>query len=448
MIACARDMMSRVDPELDRLLGRPRAERVRWLLDLLAGGAVDARPDEAAPLLGAFYRRPEGFLRITGFWGRRLGVCAAVDASLDAEGVLELGLHDAKGRPWALRCRIGASPPYPLEYYHVARPLPPGVQFRRASDADAEALAMLERDCPIERDDGSSVTLVRGRSVFDQLRLAEWAGLWLAEERGIPVACDATGAHRARTGGRDVDLVYRFHTRVAPSHRRLGLNETMTALLGEERFRAGISFDGFYVYIDPRNQVIRDWSPGTPWRARPFRALLRCDALGGSEVGRPAGPAEAPRIAELLNAAHAREELFLPYDASRLRARLARIPERYGFAHMLLSDDAVLGVWEDGEQRILERAGVREESRRATALDWGFAPGGDLGSFEALLRARCGRLVRGGITHLSVFASEASPAARLLRSLAETVVEVELQCSLPEPADSAERGVFVDPVYY
>jgi hypothetical protein len=440
--------MSHVDPELDRLVGRPRAERVRWLLGLLAGGAADARPEDVAPLLGSFYRRPEGFPRMIGFWGRRLGVCAAVDARLDAEGVLELGLRDAKDRPWALRCRIGASPPYPLEYHHVARPLPPDVQFRRARDADAEALARLERDCPIERDDGSCVTLVRGRSVFDQLRLAEWAGLWLAEERGIPVACDATAAHRARTGGRDVDLVYRFHTRVAPSHRRLGLNETMTALVSEERFRKGISFDGFYVYIDPRYRVIRAWSPNTPWRARPFSALLRCDALAGSEAGRPATHADAPRIAELLNAAHARKEFFLPYDVSRLGARLARIPERYGFAHVLLTDEAVVGVWEDGEQRILERAGLREESRRATALDWGFAPGADLGSFEALLRAWCGRLARGGITHLSVFASEASPAAQLLRTLAETVVEVELQCSLPEPADSGERGVFVDPVYY
>jgi hypothetical protein len=328
---------------------------------------------------------------MVGFWGRRLGAFRTVDVECDAEGVLVLGLRDAKDRPWTLRCRIEASAPHRLEFYSVARPLPPGVRVRQAIESDAEALAALERACPIERDDGSRVTLVRGRSLFHQLRLADWAGLWLVEDRGIPVACDANAAHRGRIGGRDVDLVYRFHTRVAPSHRRLGLNETLGALWGEERFRKGIRHDGFYVYVDPRNQVIREWSPNDPWRVRPLRALLRCDALAGPEAGRPATSADTPRIAALLDAAHRREEMFVPCDAARLAARLARVPERYGFAQLRLAGDAVVGVWDDGERRILERAGTREETRRATVLDWGFEPGAGLASLETLLRAACGR---------------------------------------------------------
>jgi len=440
--------MTASDTDLDRLLGFSRAQRVRWLLALLAGGAPEARPDETARLLGPYYGSPEGFLRMVEFWSQRMGAFEMAKAGCDAEGALDVGLLDEKRRPWTLRCRIESAAPYRLEFFSIAKPLPPGVRVRLATEADAPALAALERACPIELDDGSRVTMVRGRSVLEQVRMAAWARLWLAEDSGTLVACDANAVHPTRVGGRPVELLYRFHTRVAPSHRRLGLNEAMVALTGEERFRAGIESDGIYVYIDPRNQVIREWSAVNPWRARPFRALMRCEAIAGQQTGRPATPADAPHIAALLNAGHAREELFVPRDSEELAASLARVPERYGFAQLWLTEDAVVGVWEDGEERILERAGSREESRRATVLDWGFASGGGVGSLEALLRAWCARLAARGVTHLSLFASDPSPAAPLLRSLAESIVEIELQCSLAEPSDSDERGVFVDPVYY
>ena len=439
--------MTQLVADLDRLLGAPRADRARWLLALFDGGAAGARPDEVSSRIGPFFPSPDRFLHIVRFWGGRMGPHEAVEARCDAEGVLSIVLRDEKGRPWTLRCWIGDAPPFPLEYFSIARSLPPGVRVRLATEADADALASLERICPIERDDGSRVTLVRGKSVFDQLRLADWSWLWLAEEDGVPVACDMNAAHRARVAGLDVDLVYRCHTRVAPSHRRLGLNETLGSILAEERFRRGIRADAVYVYVDPRNQVVRDWSPNRPWRTRPFRALLPCRDAAGPWVGRPATRADAARVAALLNAAHEREELFFPYDAERLTTRLERAPERYGFGQLRLCDDAVVGIWEDGEQRILERGDAREESRRATVLDWGFAPGG-LASLERLLRAACGELAGRGITQLSVFASTASPAAPLLRTLAESIVEIEFQCLLPEPSDSAERGVYVDPVYY
>jgi hypothetical protein len=440
--------MTQLVADLDRMLGAPRAQRVHWLLALFAGGAAGAQPDEVSSHLGGFFRSPERFLHIVRFWGGRMGTHRAVETSCDAEGVISVVLRDEKGRPWTLRCWIGGAPPFPLEYFRIARSLPPGVRVRLATEDDADALAALERSCPIERDDGSRVTLVRGKSVFDQLRLADWAWLWLAEEDGVPVACDMNAAHRARIAGRDVDLVYRCHTRVAPSHRRLGLNETLGAILGEERFRRGIPADAMYVYVDPRNQVVRDWSPNIPWRVRPFRALLPCRAAAGPRVGRPATRADARQVAALLNSAHEREVLFLPYDAERLTERLERVPERYGFAQLRVCDDAAIGIWEDGEQRVLEHAGVREESRRATVPDWGFAPGGGLASLEGLLRAACSELAGRGITHLSIFASSSSPAAPLLRSLAQSVVEIEFQCMLPESSDSAERGIYVDPVYY
>jgi len=153
-----------------------------------------------------------------GFWNRRMGAFEVSGAHCDVEGALEVGLRDEKGRPWTLRCRIGTTPPYLLDFYSLAKPLPPGVRVRIATEADAPALAALERACPIELDDGSHVTMVRGRSVLEQVRMAAgWARLWLVVDGETLVACDANAVHPARVGGRTVELVYRFHTRVAPS---------------------------------------------------------------------------------------------------------------------------------------------------------------------------------------------------------------------------------------
>lgn len=113
----------------------------------------------------------------------------------DTEGALDVGLLDEKRRPWTLRCRIESAAPYRLEFISIAKPLPPGVRVRLATEADLPALAALERACPIELDDGSRVTMVRGRSVLEQVRMAAWARLWLAEDSGTLVACDANAVH-------------------------------------------------------------------------------------------------------------------------------------------------------------------------------------------------------------------------------------------------------------
>jgi hypothetical protein len=437
--------------EIDRLLGSDRAVRARWLLGLLSGRqeAIE-RPEQLAEILGSLYRQPERFLPNLLFWKQRLGSHEATSPRLGDDGVLEVDLCDAKGRVWTFRARIGLEPPHRIEFWSVRRPLPPGVTLRRATEADADAIAAVERACPIERNDGSRVALVRGKSVCDQVRFAEWGGIWIVEERGTPIACDARLAHRARVAGRDVTLAYRFHTRVAPSHRRLGLNETLGTMIAEEQVRAGVVGDGTYVYVDPRNQTIRDWSPTPAWRERPLRALFRCDAIAGPPSGRPASPADAARIAPLLDSAHEGEELYLPFTAERVTGRLSRQPDSYSFTSVWVDDLAIVGVWEDRERRTLERAGAVEESVRATVLDWGFSrhSAEGLRSLEKLLRSWCAYLAPRGITHLSLFFSAASPAAPMLRRLAASVIDIEFQSTIPEPATAGEHGLHVDPIYY
>jgi hypothetical protein len=221
-------------------------------------------------------------------------------------------------------------------------------------------------------------------------------------------------------------------------------------MLAEEQIRAGVVGDGFYVYVDPRNQVIRDWSPTPAWRARPLRALLRCDAVGGPAAGRPATPTDTARIAALFASAHEGEELYLPRAAERVAERLTRVPDRYGFRQVWVDESAAVGVWEDREERALERDGALDESVRATVLDWGFSrdKAEGLGSLERLLRSWCAHLASRNVTHLSLFFSHASPAAPILRRLAESVIDVEFQCTVPEPSTAMEFGLHVDPIYY
>jgi len=417
----------------------------------LAGREDDvARPEQLTEILGAAYRQPERFLTNLAFWKQRLGPHEGICTRLRDGEVLEVDLQDAKGRLWTFRARIGLEPPYRIEFWSVRRPLPPGATLRRATESDGDAIAAVERACPIERDDGSRVTLVRGSSLLDQVRLAEWGGIWLVEEDGSPIACDGRLAHHTRIGRRDVSLVYRFHTRVKPSHRRLGLNETLAVMLAEEQLQAFGAGDGFYVYVDPRNQVIRDWSRTPAWRPRPLRALLRCDAVAEPSAARPAIPTDAARIAALLDSAHNGEELYLPRAAEAIIQRLTRAPERYGFKHMWIDEFAVVGVWEDGEERTLERDGALDVSVRATVLDWGFARGTveGLRSLERLLRSWCAHLASRGFTHLSLFFSHASPAAPILARLAESVIDVEFQCTVAEPATATRLGLHVDPIYY
>ena len=333
----------------------------------------------------------------------------------------------------------------------------PGIQIRCATAADADAIAEIERGSALVRDDGVRVIVVRGARLFDQLRLMDRSRVFLAEADGVPVACDAVGVHCARVGGLPLTLLYRHHVRVLPDYRRRGLNQAFSALVTKFALSEARVDDG-YVYTDPHNELVREWQASRSgaqtwqtaraWNHRPFRALLRCEAVAGAPAGRPATQDEAPRIVALLNACHEREEMFLPYDEGRLENRLERLADQYGWAQLWLEGDAVVGVWEADERCIRDENGSVTESVRAYVLDYGFEPQRGLPDFERLLRAWCARLANLGITHLSIFSSPASPGSALIRDLAETSAEVQFQSRLPEPPDVSERGFYVDHVYF
>jgi hypothetical protein len=108
----------------------------------------------------------------------------------------------------------------------------------------------------------------------------------------------------------------------------------------------------------------------------------------------------------------------------------------------------VLGVWPALERVVVEGPAGRRESVRALALDWGFDGASGLDELEALLRGACADLAAAGATHLSVFASDATPGASRVRALAESVAPFRFTCMIAEPPGAAERGLYVDPIYF
>ena len=331
------------------------------------------------------------------------------------------------------------------------------LRIRDAIRADAGAIARLEHESALVRDDGSRVRLLRGASLFDQLELMGDARLYVAEDDGAVVACEAASVHDVRVGGAARRLLYRHHVRVLPGHRRRGLNAAFSERVLD--FARAARADGGYVYVDPHNALVREWqsSPSgartwrsaPAWSVAPVRALLRCDALAGQVAGRPASTADAGRIAALVNACHAREEMFLPCDQTRLSRRLGRFPAAYGWKDVWIDGDAAVGVWNARERCLREAAdGALSESTRAFVLDYGLDPQRGLADFERLLRAWCRHLAGEGVTHLSIFTSPGSPGEAVIRGLVESTAELRLHSSVAEPADVAGRGVFVDHLHF
>jgi len=196
--------------------------------------------------------------------------------------------------------------------------------------------------------------------------------------------------------------------------------------------------------------MLRGFARAPRFSQHQIRAQLQCALLAGPQAGRAATPRDAPRIVEILNATHERDEMYLPYTVKSFTARVERSPRDYCWARVRITDRAVVGVWPAGDtvRFIIDSKGSRVESRRGLALDWGFSPGAE-DEFEALLRTQCGWLNDRGLDRLSVFTSERSAGYERVRSLASELERfVVISFGIPEPPGGATRGLYVDPIYF
>lgn len=327
----------------------------------------------------------------------------------------------------------------------------PEVVIRIATEADAGVLSELERRSPLQLGD-ASLMIDRGDDYFAAARLMANATVLLAELDGEPAGVLAGAVHPACLGGKQRNMLYIHHARIPPKFQRHGLGRALAAKAHELAREHG--YDSAYWYIAKNNARSQGFASGAAnkWSFGPTLVDLPArPAVDPLPAYRPATPVDAARIVEILNAAHEGEEMFLPYTAERLRERLERAPAQYGWANLWLSEGAVVGAWPTGDyiRTVLTTPdGTATESREASVLDYGCLPGRET-ELAGLLRAVCDWANGRGYQSVSIFTSNGARLRDVVLELAESTTEFDFWTpAIPEPDGAAERGLYVDPVYF
>ncbi|HUA36233.1 MAG TPA: hypothetical protein VMA09_21680 [Candidatus Binataceae bacterium] len=438
---------------LEKIPQTVAGKQLRWYLERLISAGEKASLDDRANYIPELQKRIANAENLDDYrenwraFAVRLGKFAQVYVETADEFSIKAGITTEKGHKWWLTVEVETQAPNRIIKIDWQRQVDFKLEVRRATEADAAALAEIERKCPIVLGD-TSVYFDRGNDYFAFARLMEESTVGIAFVDNQPAAVSCGAMHRVRIGGVIRPIVTVAHLRVMPEHQRKGLWGAVNRAF--DHYWKDV--DGSNAYIAVNNAGMQHGFANTPnkWHVIVLRVQLPCAKLAGPPFGRVATPDDAGRIVNLVNAAHQREEMFVPYTVESLRARLERAKSCYSWDQILLTDRAVLGVWPAGDllKVITETKGIRSVSRRALALDYGFLPGGE-DDLEKLLRARCTTLAAEKIDTLSIFSSEPSPGCARLCSLGREAEPFNMWSpGIAEPADSISHGLYVDPIYF
>jgi hypothetical protein len=315
----------------------------------------------------------------------RLGAIEAITPERASDTEATVLLDCAKERQWRLVLNVQEAPPHRIASAALERIYQFKLETRDAVETDADILADLERRCPIELGD-TKIWFDRGKDYFAFTRLMEEYSIGLAFLDGEPAAVSCGAKHTVRIGGALRPIVTVSHLRVLPEHQRKGLWGAANRTL--DKFWPTV--DGSNAYISVDNLGMQHGFRNSPnkWPVTVMRLQLDCAALADDTHGRLATPQDINHIIGSLNAFHGQEEMFVPYDEARFRSRMARAPQQYSWDKVLLTEDALVGVWPatDSLRVISEANGKRTESARGLVLDYAFGPSG-APAFEKLVRA-------------------------------------------------------------
>lgn len=358
-------------------------------------------------------------------------------------------LVGADEKRWSLTCWTEPDPPHRITGARLVPAPPDGLTIRLAGADDRAALAELERRAPIRlgTDPMTFMTFDHGHDYFAASRLMNEVTIYVAEMDGRVLGVYCGAVQPVEVSGERKRLFLEHHVRIDPEAPRGGVFWALCSF-GRDRYARNTDSIAFYVSVD--NHALRKFTAGTPgWSVQPLRALIPCrrdDGAGGH--GRPAASADASAVAGIFNGCHGGSALFAPYDEESLADRLGRDPDQYGWGDVLLGEGAAIGVGRELVTVTKETAGEIDVSRRALALDHGFLPGHD-DDYRRLLQASCARLADLGATHLAVFTSERSSTYDVVADLADEIEVFDFWAfDITEPPSLAERGFYVDPVYF
>ena len=368
--------------------------------------------------------------------------------------IARIGVLDDRGR--RLMVRVLQHPNHPGRVWQTAMMLdPPGVSVREALVADTEQLRALELATPVQHD-GFEVAYSRPDPFAqDRLRPRPVARC-VAVIDGQVVGAHTDAMHQLILDDGPVEILYRQQARVLPDAQGRGVMPAMNGFQAELIFRDGIDRE-VLGFIARGNEKIRAWTGrvddaprDTEWRVPIVRYTLDTSTLAAepNDETRLATAADEELVCRLLNAAHEHEVLWPGPAEGWLRARLGRSPTDYGWADLVVSEHAVVGMWDAGWETVRSVDGTPSHHRVATILDWGF-------SLEhprkliAALQATCSRAVAQGVTRLYAFAGPPPGGHTVLQDVACDEEPFDLFApDLPEPPRTATDGIYVDPLYF
>jgi hypothetical protein len=431
----------------------PAGRQARWCLIRLhqrGEGASLADNERYAPELAAQMRPATSDAEMTEGWNARaaqLGPFATIAFEATSALAVVADITTTNDRHWKFRLAVEATAPHRITQFAWERVNDFELSVREATEADALVLSDLESRCPIVLDD-SRLWFDRGDRYFDFARLMDDSTVGLAFVDGEPAAVTCGARHTVRIGGELKPIITVSHLRVLPEHQRKGLWRAANSVL--DKYWPTVAGSNAFIAVD--NAGMQHGFRHTPdkWPTTVLWADLDTDRLAGPACGRPASAADAEAVTALLNAFHGGEEMFVPYSPRSLTARLERAPDIYGWDKLWLADGAVVGVWPAGRARrlVTEKGGEQSFSEPGIVLDYAYERGAGA-AFEALIRAWCGWLAQRGMNRLSLLTSPGSPGADLIRALADHVDEFNhWSPGVPPPADAAQKGLYIDPIYF
>ena len=440
----------------------PLGARAQTLLDLIEqvrtegverfdfdafDGMIGVKPEEPAPL----EQRRRNWQQLADRFGG--GRVLSVDQP-DAHE-LRLEIESPDGSRWLLMVGVEADPPHRIEWFGHRQALGDRMVIRDAVAVDGPALDALERHEPVVA--GDREVWVERSDYFDCCRLMAEPMYVVADDHGDIVGGMGGGKHPARIGGVDYRMGYAHHLRIHRDHQRRGIWGHL-ADAWYERYPLGDALDCSYGYVARDNEVMqRAWRDmDNKWPVGPSRFLIDCAATGttadSSGSARVAAVDDIPVIVEILNEGHRDEEVWSPHAVDSFTTRVTRAPDLYEIGDVLIAegDAAVVGVWAMGTKAVtVIRSPVGERrQRRAIAVDHAFRPGHE-DAYGAVLRGWCARLAARGLTHLTVYSSPRSPGWHVLEDLAAEREDFDYWTpQIAVPGDAADKGVYVDPIYF
>jgi hypothetical protein len=439
---------------LEKIPGSPAGAQLRWYMERLLSAGEGATAADRARYTPELRKRIYGSSepadereRWRGFFGRS-GAITELTIDVAEPFAIKAVLATAKGHRWQFAFEVEQNPPHLIAKTDWQRRNDFKLEVRKATEADAAALAEIERRCPIVLGD-TSMYFDRGADYFAFTRLMEEAtvGIAFVDDRPAAVSCGAM--HKVRIDRVIRPIVTVVHLRVLPEHQRKGLWGAVNRAF--DHYWKDV--DGSNAYISVHNAGMQHGFLNTPnkWSITAQRVQLACPSLAGRPAGRSATPLDAARLVEILNHTHEREEMYVPYTVESLAARLERAPFQYAWRNLWMTDHAVVGVWPAGDalRVITESPDGHTESRRGLVLDYGFLPGSGEDELEQLLRAWCSALAADRIDSLSIFTSEPSPGSERICALGAEIEPFNMWSpGIAEGRNSREYGLYVDPVYF